>query len=245
MNARHNFAMIITALVAIASSARPAAASDPSSTKSPPTVTAGRLSQPLVIDGVLDEPAYPAIGLDRGGVVTGWRLLKASSPTLAEQNRIAYVSYDDQHLYIGMQAYVVDIIEISASENVSPFRNDSVEVHLNLPGSPERRYFQIGVDALGNVAAGQIEGFADINAIFAESRMYDNFWTVEIALPWNFLGVNPEEGLSMGFNLAANVSHQGTASTARQPITWSPSFTVRNDESLLILGPPLPVDEAD
>jgi len=49
----------------------------------------------------------------------------------------------------------------------------------------------------------------------------------------------------MGFNLAANVSHQGTTSTARQPITWSPSFTVRNNESILILGPTLPVDPAD
>jgi hypothetical protein len=200
-----------------------------------PIVEAMKIDNEPVIDGQLKEPLWTQIALAQKGVMTGWRLFSLGGkqpPTLAPQNRIAYVCYDDKCLYIGMQAYIVDVMELSTDKNASVFTNDCLEVHIKLPNG---QYYQLGIDALGRIGGGQITGFGDILAIHGAAAMSDNFWTAELAIPWNFLGIVPQKGLEIGFNLAANVSNQGTKATARQPITWAPCYWVKNYESKLRL----------
>lgn len=203
-----------------------------SASQSTPTVVAEKIAQAPIIDGALKEPLWAQIALGQRGVMAGWRLQRAKQPTLAPQNRIAFVCYDDQSLYIGMQAYVVDALDISADAGKSVFQNDCLEVHIKLP---DGTYYQFGIDALGRIGAGQIDGFADINAIHGAALMQDNGWTAELAIPWNFLGLKPQKGMEFGFNLAANTSHQGTKATAHESITWAPSYWVRKYESKLRL----------
>ena len=199
-----------------------------------PVVEAMKIDNEPVIDGKLQEPLWTQIALAQKGVMTGWRLYGSAvkQPTLAPQNRIAYVCYDDKCLYIGMQAYMVDVMELSTDKNASVFTNDCLEVHIKLPNG---QYYQLGIDALGRIGGGQITGFGDILAIHGAASIGDNFWTAELAIPWNFLGIVPQKGLEIGFNLAANVSNQGTKATARQQITWAPCYWVKNYESKLRL----------
>lgn len=201
-----------------------------------PTVVAKKVITPPIIDGELDEDIYPAVAVDQGGLVAGWRQVRSKKPTLAPFNRIAFVYYDDTSLYIGAQIYVYDIIDILADPNKVSFQNDGLEVHMNLPGD---QYFQFGIDALGKISAGRIDGFADIHALRGEALMSDTYWTMEVVIPWNLLGIEPKEGLEMGFNLAANYSHQGSEAEAETPITWGPSFGVNFNQSKLKLGGPL------
>ena len=199
-----------------------------------PIVEAMKIDIEPVIDGNLKEPLWTQIALAQKGVMTGWRLYGSAvkQPTLAPQNRIAYVCYDDKCLYIGMQAYMVDVMELSTDKNASVFTNDCLEVHIKLP---DGKYYQLGIDALGRIGGGQITGFGDILAIHGAATMSDNFWTAELAIPWNFLGIVPKTGLEIGFNLAANVANQGTKGTTRQSITWAPSYWVKNYEAKLRL----------
>jgi hypothetical protein len=202
--------------------------------KNVPTVEAVKVDKEPVIDGKLDEPLWTQIALDQKGVMAGWRLYGSAvkQPTLAPQNRIAYVCYDDKNLYIGMQAFMVDVMELCTDKNSSVFTNVCLEVHIKLP---DGKYYQLGIDALGRIGGGQITGFGDILAIHGAAGMSDNFWTAELAIPWNFLGIVPKAGLEIGFNLAANVANQGTKGTARQSITWAPSYWVKNYEAKLRL----------
>lgn len=204
------------------------------SAKNVPTAEAVKVDKEPVIDGKLDEPLWAQLALEQKGVMAGWRLYGSSvkQPTLAPQNRIAYVCYDDKNLYVGMQAFMVDVMELSTDKNASVFTNDCLEVHIKLP---DGKYYQLGIDALGRIGGGQITGFGDILAIHGAALMSDNFWTTELAIPWNFLGVEPKKDLEIGFNLAANVANQGTKGTARQSITWAPSYWVKNYEAKLRL----------
>jgi hypothetical protein len=197
-----------------------------------PVVVAEKVAVPPIIDGDLKDSLWTQIAVGQRGVMAGWRLLRAKPPKLAPQNRIAFVCYDDQCLYIGMQAYVVDVLDITADKVASVFSNDCLEVHIKLP---DGTYYQFGIDALGRIGGGQIDGFADINAIHGAALMQDNGWTAELAVPWNFLGVKPQRGMELGFNLAANTAHQGTKATARETITWAPSYWVRKYEAKLRL----------
>lgn len=202
--------------------------------KNVPTVEAVKVDKEPVIDGKLDEPLWAQLALEQKGVMAGWRLYGSAvkQPTLAPQNRIAYVCYDEKNLYIGMQAFMVDVMELSTDKNSSVFTNDCLEVHIKLP---DGKYYQLGIDALGRIGGGQITGFGDILAIHGAALMSDNFWTVELGIPWNFLGVEPKKDLEIGFNLAANVANQSTKGTARQSITWAPSYWVKNYEAKLRL----------
>ena len=226
--------LFYVALIYLCPSSNAANTVDNVQSKNVPTVEALKVEKEPVIDGKLDEPLWTQIALDQKGVMAGWRLYGSAvkQPTLAPQNRIAYVCYDDKNLYIGMQAFMEDVMELSTDKNASVFTNDCLEVHIKLP---DGKYYQLGIDALGRIGGGQITGFGDILAIHGAAAMSDNFWTAELAIPWNFLGIVPQKNLEIGFNLAANVSNQGTKGTARQSITWAPCYWVKNYEAKLRL----------
>jgi len=82
-----------SAMICLCLGIRAANAADNALDKSVPTVEAVKIEKEPVIDGKLIEPLWAQIALDQKGVMAGWRLFGSAvkQPTLAPQNRIAYV----------------------------------------------------------------------------------------------------------------------------------------------------------
>ena len=179
------------------------------------------------IDGLINDAAWDAVADSHQGVLAGWRTLEGK---LVPQQRIGYVCYDTDYLYVGMQAFTPDIYKLKAGANGSPFTGDCLEIHLKvLDGA----YYQWGIDIEGTLGNGVIPAGTDSSLIKRASEFGDNFWSTEVAIPWKLLGITVKPGFRIAFNLAANVSYQGNEKT--ETISWGKSYMVRNAETVLEL----------
>lgn len=198
-------------------------------------VCAPYVDTPPKIDGVLKgDQAWTRVAVDHRGVMAGWTHHKAALP---DQQRIGYVCWDKDHLYIAMQAFTPDIFKLAASPGGSVFTGDCLEIHLV---NPDGAYFHIGADI-----EGKLEGFRrtekhplrlDLTAVEAMTEFGDNYWSLEMAIPWELIEVSPRGGLQLGFTLSANRAYQGKGISST--IQWGESFGVRNMKPSLLLTPP-------
>ena len=90
-----------------------------------PEVEIIKLKEGPVIDGKLTDEAWIEISRSFRGVLTGWKSLNGSK--LIQNQRIVYLGYDDDALYIGMICYVDDIESLSFGKDV--WTDDALEIH--------------------------------------------------------------------------------------------------------------------
>ena len=205
-----------------------------------PDAVAVRVDEAPVIDGELNDAAWFAAAEQPRAVLSGWKRWNPIPGAdqqeweLATQQRVAYVAYDEESLYIALQAFVIDLNDLREGVMGNPFVADCLEVHLNVP---EVGYYQIGVDWQANLGLGPAPAGAGLGVIEAEAGLGDNYWVVEVRIPWSMLRVEPAVGVRFGFNLAANHGSQGYLPVGVEftHLTWGPSFWVRQFESILEL----------
>jgi hypothetical protein len=181
-----------------------------------PDIVAIKIAEPPQIDGILNDTAWSQVARYHRGVLSGWHKLNRKKE-LATQQRVGYVAYDDDALYIGMQAFTPDVFALDIGNN--PFVGDCLEIHLK---TPTDEYFQFGIDADGNFA--MPKDAADSSSIKRASDIGANYWSTELAIPWKFLKISPKDGVKFALNLAANKAYQGENESAT--ITWGESFGV-------------------
>jgi len=200
----------------------------------PPEAVAVAAEKAPEIDGELDDALWLAASSQPGAALTGWKHLASGKhpARLAPQQRITYLAWDDEALYIGMQAYVADLAHLRSDQGGNPFLGDCLEVHLNVPG---REYFQFGVDFEGKTALGTAAPGTDGEAVRAATAMGDQFWTAELAIPWKILGVKPEKGMRLGLALSANHASQDGTPGVMTHLHWGRAFNARKTTSNLLL----------
>ena len=207
------------------------------------------VNAPPTLDGKLDSPAWRQVARSHKGIMAGWTTLGGG---LALANRIAYVCYDRESLYIAVQCFTPDLYGLAAGTEASPWSGDDVEVHINAPSG----YYQWGVDIENHVAVGRCRKTAPafVAAANADLEAHEpttpdprglairtataygrGQWDVEIAIAWKAIDLVAKPGAQMGFNLAASHAYQGKDGSP--PLTWGPSYWVENNESELVLGP--------
>ncbi len=149
--------------------------------------------------------------------------------------------WDEDALYV--------LIEVADDEvgrsNAKAWANDSAEIFIDADNSRGDQFdgindhflfFQPGDEAItpGNGALELRPGMTHQSHRTAEG------FRVEVRLPWDALGVQPEPGLQLGFNVASNDSDE--SDDERSQLSWTPKFS--NDWSrpdrmgFLILSPP-------
>lgn len=212
----------------------------------PADALAAYVTTPPVIDGVLDDPAWRQVARAHAGLVSGWTMLDG---TLASVQRVGYVCYDRDNLYIAVQCYTPDLYALVAGTANDPWSGDNIEIHINAPSG----YFQWGIDIENHVALGRhpaiVPGFVAAAAAGLENRAdtgsassqqihsatsyASGQWDVEVAIPWKVLGVVALPGTRIGFNLAASHAYQGHGSSPA--ITWGRSYWVTHNETELEL----------
>ncbi|HIE26116.1 TPA: hypothetical protein EYP66_02390 [Candidatus Poribacteria bacterium] len=196
---------------------------------------------PPSIDGVLNEKVWRnATRLSEFYLANG----EASAYEFTE----AYLLWDEDNFYIGVKAYDPQMpkIKISQTEFDSPvWEDDDIELLID-PNPQTQQYYHIAVNPIGTVFDQQVlrryepkrlgssveqilntsQKETDVmwgSNCIADTEIYPDFWSVEIAIPFKSLG-DSEFGI-WGFNLHRKVHSQ------REYIYWSPTYASDEDAS--------------
>lgn len=165
------------------------------------TLQVKKTDVPPVIDGKLDDECW-----NKAGKAIGFLLLGEEKP--ATEQTIAYVTYDSNNLYIAFDCKESRLGELQRKteghDNHTIARDDCVEIFLNFANN-DKTYAHLIINANGAVydaSDGKREDTEwESNATVKTTKGIDS-WMVEMAIPFNTLGVAPKSGDVWGINLA-------------------------------------------
>ena len=175
--------------------------------------TAYRTQEKLKIDGLLTEQVWrKAFSLEESVIR---KFTSLDKNTQIRYQRRAVALYDDENLYIAMEAFCSSCADLHKGTDIG--RSDAVEIFLHING---KRY-QIAMDFEGtHYAMPQIE-------FQGRTEFKEQSWSAEFAIPWKNLGTAvPEKNTLLMFNIAANRASQSR--DAGIPITWGSNYQGRN-----------------
>lgn len=182
-------------------------------------VTAVRISQPIVVDGTLDEPAWtqaePAVDFyqqfpDEFGAAT-------------ERSEVRFV-YDDEMLYVGAMLYDREpgrLIIDSLRRDFSNFQSDSFLLVFDT-FLDRRNGYGFNTNAGGaqrDVQSSENGRRNDANwngAWFTRSKVLENGWSTEIAVPFKTLRFPPGTEQEWGLQMQRIIRRRN------EYATWSP-----------------------
>ena len=148
-------------------------------------------AQPL-IDGILDDAVWKD-----ADTLSNFRNIKSQAPIA---QTIVKASYDDENLYIGIEALepqMDDIVANIKTDDGEIWLDNAVEIFINVP-MQEEQYYQIIVNALGTKYDHSVNGAAtDLAFDMGKARAvkkYEDRWILECAIPFKTLGAIPRDG---------------------------------------------------
>ncbi len=151
----------------------------------------------VAIDGDLGEADW-----SRAPLVSGFTF--HNKPELVEPQASLRVMYDDTNLYFGVvcdEPRVDKLTPISrARDSREVFHGEAIEIFVD-PTHDHGTYYQFGI----NAAASIYDSFRTETSWSADARaatvLGTDSWTLEVAIPWADMGVKPEAGAVIGFNV--------------------------------------------
>jgi len=173
-----------------------------------------KASGAIAVDGVLNEAAWQAAPL-----VTGFTWY--DKPELLPVQAFVRVLYDDRALYFGVtcdEPLVDKLVPVAQGRDVhAMFGGETIEIFVD--PKHDGNYYQFAANAAGSVWDSHGSD-ATWNAAVAAAAKVDpagKQWTLEFAVPWEDLGVAPNAGAIVGFNVCRD-RHLGNA---REWSNWS------------------------
>ena len=170
----------------------------------PPRATVVRTPAPPALDGILDEPFWA-----RSQPATGfWDNFPGDSTRSAYQTELRFAS-DEAHLYVAATCYAPgrDYVITSLKRDYRAGGNDNITFVFD-PFGTGRNALVFGMNPLGvtrealisngGVDPGDFQEAWD-NKWRGESRIYDDRWVCEVAIPLRSLRY-PADSLRWGFN---------------------------------------------
>jgi len=167
---------------------------------------------PIQMDGRVNEPAWQEAPL-----VSGFTFYDRQA--LAPVQTAFRVLFDPKGLYFGIICEEPQMKRLPSNplprDQIAILEREAMEIFLD-PLHDHLHYFQFGVDAAGSLFDGKETNVSWNSHFQAAVRQEKDAWTVELALPWEDLGVHPEPGKIIGFNVCRDRYLQG-----RQWTNWS------------------------
>lgn len=171
------------------------------------------------IDGSLDEPCWQMTPLVE-------QFYGRKGESLPKEASELALLWDPENLYIGLRCFaeVLDPVQQRQSEFAATvtehdgkvFGDDCVELFLAAADDPAG-YMQFVSNALGARYEGKgMEAGWDEPWQAAGSTSDEGFWTLEVAIPWTTLGIEPAAGMTLLGNVYRHNKAQGEYSM------WSP-----------------------
>jgi uncharacterized repeat protein (TIGR02543 family) len=179
----------------------------------PIQTAAYRAAAPPEVDGHVDEQAWNAV---MGTVVD--RSIHNQEIVDDSDNRIRFgLLWDDNYLYVGA---AVDDAHVFAAD---PYRNDSLEVYVDMRNDKEKGpnlgYGDDDSQFLVSPGADAVTSWRKHDGVIAKSVITDTGYTVEMAIPWNTFGITPAEQIKIGFDIGLNDDDTGGGRTG--VLMWS------------------------
>ncbi|MDH3529529.1 MAG: carbohydrate binding family 9 domain-containing protein, partial [Acidobacteriota bacterium] len=162
-------------------------------------------SDPIVIDGNLDEPVWASAAKFKDFYQTSpGDNIAPSKPTEA------YMVWDEKHLYIAFKCWDdKDKIRATVAKRDGVFGEDNVRVWLDTYDDRRRAYIlgwnPLGIQADGIFIEGQGQDFSVDIVMESKGVIQDWGWSVEVKIPFKSLRYAAGKGKHWGFNAARNI----------------------------------------
>ncbi len=168
------------------------------------TVRAVRVSQPMRVDGRLEEEAY-----QQTEAISGFLQQEPNEGQPATERTEAWIFFDDDHIYVSARCWDTHPERMVANE----MRRDSNQLRQNdnfavlLDTYHDRRTGYIfSANPIGGLADSQVTDESppnvDWNTIWSvKTGRFDGGWTIEMAIPFKSLRYAPSREQTWGINL--------------------------------------------
>lgn len=170
-------------------------------------VTAVRISEPITIDGHLDEPAWSRA--TPAGHFIQWSPFHGQPS--AEPSEVS-ILYDDSNLYVGWVSYDSDIEHMVVNEIREDFNfNDTDGITVLIDSlNDDRSGFIFGTNPAGAKRDMQIANDNSINGDWdgvwdVEVSVEDDRWVAEFSIPFKTLRFSQDQMQEWGLNLSRRV----------------------------------------
>ena len=177
----------------------------PESKKSPVRIPKIDDTDPVTIDGRLDEKIWTEAAVFNDFYQTSpGDNIEPSKPTEA------YMVWDEKHLYIAFRCWDdKDKIRATVARRDSVFGEDNVRVWLDTYNDQRRAYIlgfnPFGIQADGIFTEGRGSDFSIDIVMESKGMIHDWGWAVEVKIPFKSLRYVAGEGKHWGFNVARNI----------------------------------------
>jgi hypothetical protein len=152
-----------------------------------------------VVDGKLDDAVW-----QQAPVVSGFAVLGTDTPT--NPQTFFRVMWDDRCLYLGVHCDEplmdkVNVVRYDPDEHL--FGSECVELFVD-PNHTHQLYYQLAVSVAGSLYDGEITTIRWNSNAQVKTHLGPDFWSVEMAVPWEPLKATPAPGKVVGFNINRN-----------------------------------------
>lgn len=174
-----------------------------------PAARAARTSEPIVLDGQLDEPAWKA-----AEPLTNFVQSRPRQGYPATEPTVVRVLYDDERIYFGVVAFDSHPSRLTTTSLDRDFPagdNDVVSIAID-PYLSRKDGYVFSINPAGAVA--DIQSFDDLRnfnqawdgIVEVRTAVSDSAWTFEMAIPWKTLRTRGSPGeQSWGLNVLRRV----------------------------------------
>jgi hypothetical protein len=208
------------------------------------TVRAVRIGAPLTIDGVLDDVPYGSTV-----PISDFVQLEPHAGQPASERTEVWILFDRDHLYIAARCSDREPQRIVADDlrrdgrNIG--QNDNLSVTLDT-FHDRRNGYEFLVNAVGGMWDGQFTDERDFNRDWntvwrSKSRLTDQGWTVETAIPFRSLRYRGSGPQTWGINIRRTIKRKNEYAYLRQvPRISGPGGVLRVSSAATLAGLELP-----
>ncbi len=175
------------------------------------TLRAFRLSEPITVDGVLDDPVY-----DQVPAAGGFLQQEPNEGAPASEDTRVWVLYDAENLYIAARLEEDHPERLMASEMRRDHRsigwNDSFQIIIDT-FYDRRNGFLFHTNALGALFDAQVTDERNTNSDWntvwwVKTQIGEDGWTMEIRIPFRSLRYAAGGAQLWGINFQRNIKHK-------------------------------------
>jgi hypothetical protein len=149
------------------------------------------------MDGTLDAPVWQGAPLVSG-------FIRYDKPEPVEVQTSFRVLYDADYLYFGVRCDEPLMDKLSATacarDDAAVFHGECLEFFID-PNHTHDLYYQLGVNAAGSLYDSERTNPVWNSESKVAAHLDKDCWSVELAIPWKALKVEPKPGAIIGFNV--------------------------------------------
>lgn len=181
----------------------------------------------ITIDGTLNEQVW-----QQGDWQTGFVLLDSGDTPAPRQTSIK-ISHDDKAIYLAAKVERMPDQPLKAdatARDIGVYNDDSIEFMLAASGRAEYAHFIVNSKGVlfdeWRHQGGSLRSIEWNSSAKSAARVYDDYWTVELAVPFADLGISNESNGDWYFNVCRS-EHTRREDSSLLPVihsSFSPGF---------------------